>query len=329
MKTPTARTRRTILTATATVALPLAGFFSRPATAGAFPDKPLRFIVPFAAGGGVDNVARAINQAMSQRLGQPIIVENRPGASANIGADLVAKSAPDGYTLLIGATFLAFNRATMKSLAYDALRDLVPVGRIVRAPFVMVVGSDTPFRTVADVVDWMKRHPKDSTYGAVGAGTPTLLMFAQNTGTHAVQVLYKGGAAAMPDLMAGRLTYMIQPAGEVLPHIAGGRLRALAVTGSIRSPYLADVPTFAEAGVANLSLTGWWGMFAPAGTPAPVIERLSQALAAVLDQDDVRATFERYGLEVAAQDHQAFGAFYRSEIAAYAATAERYNLKVE
>ena len=168
----------------------------------------------------------------------------------------------------------------------------------------LVVAADSPASSVADLVNWMKGHPGESSYGAVGSGSPTHLIFARRTDTSAVQVLYKGGAAAMPDLMSGRLTYMIQPAGEVIPHIASGRLKALAVTGLERSVDLPAVPTFAEAGVPDLVLTGWWGIFAPAGTPQPIVNRLSSDLGAVLERDDVRSGLHEAGVGGGLAEHR-------------------------
>ncbi|WP_285409917.1 tripartite tricarboxylate transporter substrate binding protein [Variovorax sp. efr-133-TYG-130] len=299
------------------------------AGAADYPDKPVRMIVPFAAGGGVDNISRVVATALGARLKQPVIIDNRPGANANIGADAVAKAQPDGYTLLMGATFLSFNRATMKQIPYDAAKDLIPVARTGKAPFVLVVPATSPLKSVAELIASMKAHPDKASYGAVGAGSPTNLIFPKNTGTSPVQVLYKGGAAAMPDLIAGRLTYMIQTTSEVLPHIASGKLRALAVTGTTRFKHLPDVPTMKEAGVSDLEGTGWWGLFLPARTPASVVARLSDEIQAVMKQPDVVAALDRMGIESAPMPAAQFQPFFTDELKSYADVARQFNLSTE
>lgn len=299
------------------------------AGAADYPDKPVRMIVPFAAGGGVDNISRVVATALGARLKQPVIIDNRPGANANIGADAVAKAQPDGYTLLMGATFLSFNRATMKQIPYDAAKDLIPVARTGKAPFVLVVPATSPLKSVAELVASMKAHPDKASYGAVGAGSPTNLIFPKNTGTSPVQILYKGGAAAMPDLIAGRLTYMIQTTSEVLPHIASGKLRALAVTGTTRFKHLPDVPTMKEAGVSDLEGTGWWGLFLPVRTPASVVARLSDEIQAVMKQPDVVAALDRMGIESAPMPAAQFQPFFTDELKSYADVARQFNLSTE
>lgn len=300
-----------------------------PVYAQTYPDKPVRIIVPFAAGGGVDNITRVVAQHLGARLKQPIVIENRVGANANIGTDAVATAAPDGYTLLMGATYLAYNRATSKSVPYDALHDLAPVARTGKAPFILAVPVSSPARSVAELVAFMKANPQQSSYGAVGAGQPPHLLFVRNTGTTPVQVLYKGGAAAMPDLITGRLTYMIQTASEIVPQVAAGKLRALAVTGSARFKALPDVPTMREAGVPDLEGTGWWGLFAPAKTPSAVVERLSAEVVAVMRMPEVVTALERMGIDSAPMPTSEFTAFYRNELHEFAKVAREFNLTSE
>jgi tripartite-type tricarboxylate transporter receptor subunit TctC len=298
------------------------------ASAQTWPDKPMKLVVPYAAGGGVDNISRIMAPHLAQRLKQPVVIENRPGANANIGTDFVAKAAPDGSTALMGATFLGFNRATMKNLGYDSLTDLVPVARTDKAPFVLVVSAALPVKSVAELVAFMKANPDRSNYGAVGAGAPSNLIFVKNTGTNSVQVLYKGGAAAMPDLIAGRITYMIQTASEVLPLVASDKLRALAVTGTTRFAALPNVPTMGEAGVSGLGITGWWGVFVPAKTPPAIVERLSTEIQAVMKLPDVVAALAKLGVESAPMPAAEFGEFYRKEIKDYGDIAKQFNLVV-
>ena len=296
--------------------------------AAKYPDKPLRMIVPYAAGGGVDNITRVVAKGLGTRLDQSIVVDNRPGASANIGANMVAKASADGYTLLIGATFLAFNRATTTNLPYDAAKDLIPVARLGKAPFVLVVPAVLPIRTVAELVAYMKANPNKASYGAVGAGSPTNLIFPKNTNTTPIQILYKGGAAAMPDLIAGRITFMIQTASEVLPLIRSGKLRALAVTGLTRFNQLPDVPTMKEAGVPDLESTGWWGVFAPAHTPAAIVKRLSDEVQLVMKQPDVIAALYKMGIESAPMPTSEFRPFFDQELKSYVDVARQFNLTV-
>lgn len=299
------------------------------AAAAEFPDKPITMIVPFAAGGGVDNITRVVASQLGTQLNQTIVVENRAGANANIGTDYVVKARPDGYTLLMGATFLGFNRATMKNLRYDASTDLVPVARTGKAPFVLVIPASSSLKNIAELVSYMKENPNQSSYGAVGAGAPTNLIFPKNTGTAPIQVLYKGGSAAMPDLIAGRLTFMIQTASEVLPLIESGKLRALAVTGSSRFPRLPDVPTMKEAGVADLEGIGWWGVFAPARTPSEVINKISDEIQIAMKKPNVMAALEKLGIESAPMPADDFSTFYKQELKNYADVARQFNLKVE
>jgi tripartite-type tricarboxylate transporter receptor subunit TctC len=300
-----------------------------PAAAQTYPDKAIKLVVPYAAGGGVDNIARVIAQHLAPRLKQPVVIDNKPGANANIGADLVAKAQPDGYTVLMGATFLAFNRAAMKNLPYDAVKDLVPIARVGRAPTVLVVPASLPVKNVAELVDYLKANKDKASYGAVGSASPPTLLFAARTGTSAVQVLYKGGSAALPDLMAGRLTYMIQTTSEVLPHITSGKLKALAVTSGERFKALPDVPTFKEAGVSGIEWTGWWGMFAPAGTPPAIVQRLSSEMQAVIAMPEVAAAFDRLGVEAAPQPAVDFGVFFRKSAAEHELYAREFKMSIE
>jgi tripartite-type tricarboxylate transporter receptor subunit TctC len=319
--------RRRILAAAGLGAL-AAALHAGAALAQTYPDKVVKIVVPYAAGGGVDNITRIVATHLAPRLKQPVIIDNRAGANGNIGADAVAKAAPDGYTVLMGATFLGFNRATMKNLPYDSTTDLVPVTRTGRSSFVLVVSADLPVKNVDELVAYMRANPDKSNYGAVGAGAPTTLIFAKYTKTNPVQILYKGGAAAMPDLIARRITYMIQTASEVLPLVASGKLRALAVTGSSRFKALPNVPTMAEAGVADLEITGWWGAFVPAKTPAAIVERLSTEIQAVMKQPEVINALAQIGVESAPMTTAEFGEFYRSEIKYYADIARQFNLVV-
>jgi len=321
-------TRRRLLAA-ASGAVAMATLSAGPVLALDYPTKPIRLIVPYTAGGGVDNIARVVAQHLAPRLKQPVLVDNRPGANANLGADAVAKASPDGYTLLMGATFLAFNRAVMKNLPYDSVRDLVPIARAGRAPVVLVVPSTSPAKSVAELVAYMKANPDKASYGTVGTASPVHLLFARNTGTKPIEVPYKGGAAALPDLISGRLTYMIQTTSEVLPHIATGKLRPLAVSSGERFKDLPDVPTMKEAGVPGIDWTGWWGMFAPADTPAPIVQRLSTEMQAVMKIPEVIAAIDKLGVEAAPQPAEEFAAFFRKSVSEHEVVAREFKLSSE
>ena len=310
-------------------ALALAVVSNYSAVAQTFPDKPVHIVVPYSAGGGVDNITRVVSDRLAARLGQTVVIENKPGGNGNIGSNLVAKSAPDGYMLLMGASYLATNRASESNLAYDALTDLAPVARAGRSAQILVVSDASGLKTVADLVSYMKANPGTSAYGTVGVASPTSLIFVKKTGTTPVQVLYKGGSTAMPDLISQRLTFMIPVASEALPHILSGKLRALAVTGNQRMKALPDVPTLHEEGVGGLEGIIWWGLFAPAKTPQPVIDRLSNGLMAVLQDPDVATGFANLGIEPAPLPSAEFAAFYQSEISNYAQVAREYNLAVK
>lgn len=292
-----------------------------------WPERPVHLVVPYAAGGGVDNVARIVAPPLAKLLGQPVIIDNKPGANANIGSEFVAKAPADGYTFLIGATYLASNRASMTGLGYDSVRDLTPVVRLGRSPAVLVVSSSLPVRSVKDLIDYAKAHPNETSYASVGSASPNGLIFIRNTGIQAVGVLYKGGGQAMPDIIAGRITYYLGTVSESLPNVQGGKLRALAVTGTERLKQLPDVPTMTQAGVKNLTTTGWWGMFSPAKTPAVINERLSAAVAKVLQQPDVIAAMDLLGIEASYLDVAAFGGFYKSEMSFYEETAKAFDLR--
>lgn len=293
-----------------------------------YPDGPIHLVVPFAAGGGVDNVARIIAPALGKQLGTNVIVENRPGANANIGASWVARAKPDGTTLLVGATFLAFNRATMKDLPYDSTTAFTPIGRVGTSPFVLIVPAKSNIHDVAELVAQMKSSPNKASYGAVAAGSPSDLMFAKETKTRPVQVLYKGGSAAYPDLISGRLTFMIQPAGEVLPLVLSGQLRALAVSGPVRMTKLPNVPTMRESGVHQMQWIDWWGVFAPAKQPAQITQKQSEALEAVLKNPSVIDALNRLGIDAAPASAPVFNTFYKKELTNYQDAAKQFNLAI-
>jgi len=251
---------------------------STAALAQAYPDRPIRIVVPYAAGGAVDIVARVVGQALSDAMHQPVIVDNRPGASANIGMEAVAKAQPDGYTLLMASNGLTTNMALFPSLTFDGRRDFAPIARIGYAPLVLVVPTTSPARTLKDLVAMAKAKPGELTYGSAGNGSSGHLageMLKASAGIDVLHVPYKGGAPAMTDLLGERLTFMPINPLEAMPHVQAGKLRVLAVGSDKRFPLLPDVPTATEAGVTGYEASVWWGLVAPARTPAEIVAKLN------------------------------------------------------
>ena len=275
-------TRRALLLAT--LAAPAAR-----AQAG-FPSRPIRLLVPYPAGGGTDIVARLLAEAMRDELGQPLVVENRPGAGGNLGAEAVVRSAPDGHTLLVTAGGLAIAPSVQRALPFDPRRDLAGVALLATVPLLLVVRPDSPLRSVADLLALARARGNAAAYATFGIATPPHLVgerIGQQAGATMTHVPYRGGAQAMPDLLSGALDVAIMDAVSMVPHVAAGRLRALAITGPVRSPALPDLPTLGEAGVP-FDAVGWHAAFAPAATPAPVLARLNGAFTRALALPRIR-----------------------------------------
>ncbi len=283
--------------------------------------KPVHIVVPFAAGGAVDVVARTVGQRMSELTGNAVIVDNRPGANANIGAEAVAKSAPDGSTLLIAANGLAANVTLFKSLPFDARTDFVPVARIGYAPLVLVVSPSSPATSLKELIALAKARPGTLNYGSSGNGSSQHLateLLRIQTGIDVVHVPYKGGAPAITDLMGGRLAFFITNPIEVVANVKAGRLRALAVAGQNRLPMLPDVPTFAEGGVPGYDASVWWGLFAPAKTPTESVARLGAEALKALEDQGVREKLAALGAVVDPMGPEQFGKFFKAEIEKWA-----------
>ena len=286
-----AASRRTILTAAASAAL-LGTFAALPALAQeAFPSKPIRFIVPYAAGGTTDLVARTVGAHMAQTLGQAVVVENRGGAGGNLGMDAVAKSAPDGYTVGMGAISTnALNPHIYKKMSFDPRKDFSAIGLLGHSTIVLEVSPSVPVKTVAELRAHAAKNP-GMPFGTAGAGTSMHLagvLFGQLSHTEWVHVPYKGSAPLITDLIGGQIPVAFDNLPASLPHIQAGKLRALAVAGSQRNPALPDVPTLAEAGLPGYAIEPWFGVYGPASLPAPVVRRLEQALKAALADPGVK-----------------------------------------
>jgi tripartite-type tricarboxylate transporter receptor subunit TctC len=291
------------------------------AAAQDYPNRPVRMVVPYAAGGGVDIVARAVSQELAKGIGQPVIVENRTGAGSNIGSDFVAKAAPDGYTLLMASPANAINMSLYRKMPYDTQRDLAPVALVGAVPSVLVVNPALPAKTVAELVALAKEKPGSLNYGSGGSGTSEHLsaeMFKSLAAIDLVHVPYKGGANAMTDVVSGQLSLMFTNMLGAMPHIRSGKLKAIAIADSRRSPSLPEVPTFAEAGFKDFEVLVWWGVMAPTRTPAPVITYLNREIIAALGAPELKERLDGMGARIIGGTPEQFGAFVAAEIVRWA-----------
>lgn len=293
------------------------------ASAQTYPDKPIKLIVPLVAGGPPDVMARLTAPALSARLGQPVIVENRPGGGGTIGAKQVATSAPDGYTLLFAGSNFALGPALIKNLGYDSIRDFVPIATVGSGSWILVVAPSVPARSVKELVDYAKTNPGKLNWGfSINTG-PTLVgeMFVAATGIEVARISYKGGPQAVTDLLGGHVHMNFSVTAFTLPLIREGKLRALAVTSQARSPDLPDVPTMAEAGLPRLTRGFWTALLAPAATPAAIVNRLNAEVSASLATPEMRAGMAKLGYEPKPGSPQDLAALLAEEIATWKAAA--------
>ncbi|KAF1050101.1 Bug family tripartite tricarboxylate transporter substrate binding protein [Xylophilus sp.] len=272
--------------------------FTLPAAHAAWPDRPIRFIVPAAAGGAPDIAARLFGDRLAAKLGQPVVIDNRPGAAGNIGMQAVATATPDGYTIAYGnnAT-LATNEFLFSKLPYDPAR-LVPVAQLTRAASLLVVNNDSPAKTVQDLVQLARQRPGAMSFGSGGTGTSGHVgaeLFKHMAGIDAQHIPYKGAPQAINDLMAGRVEFLFDNVSSVGPHVAGGKLRALAVTTRERSPLFPDVPTMNEAGVKGFEMSAWGAIVAPPGTPAGIVQRINRIVNEAVQDPAFAAQVQKMG----------------------------------
>jgi tripartite-type tricarboxylate transporter receptor subunit TctC len=323
-----ARLPRALPHVLAGLALLLAGL---PASAQTWPAKPVRLVVSYPPGGTVDAVARIVAPRLSARLGQPVVIDNRGGAGGAIGGDLVAKSAPDGYTVMLDASNHAQNPA-LRKMPFDTLRDLAPVSLLVRVPNVLVVNPSAPMKSVGDLIAQAKAKPGGINYASSGNGSAQHLageLFASMAGVQMTHVAYKGGGPALTDVMSGHVPVFFASLASSLPFIQGGKLRALAVTGKTHAPALPQLPTVAEAGLPGYEVYEWNGVFVPAGTPAPVVERLSKEFAATLKNPEVRTRLEALGAEVIGSSPAELESFRRAEITKWTRLAKDNKIQMD
>ena len=303
-----------------------------PVRADDFPSRPLRVIVPFSPGGAVDGPMRLIAQHLSQRLGQPVVVENKPGAGATIGTDVVAKAAPDGYTLLLASQTNAISATLYSNLPFDPIEDFTPVALIGREPGVVVVNPAVPVTSLQQLIAYVKERPGQIDYASSGNGSGQHLfaaLLASRTGMKMNHVPYRGSGQATTDLLGGVVAMSIPGTAGMVGHIKAGKLRALAVTGAARSPQLPDVPTVMEAGVPDYEAYVWMGLLAPKGTPAAIVERLNREVLAVLVQEDVKKYMATAGIEIVGSTPAEFGTFFRHEKNLWAKVIRDTGAKIE
>jgi tripartite-type tricarboxylate transporter receptor subunit TctC len=303
------------------------------AQAPAYPAKPVRVVVPFAPGGATDLVARTIGEAFQKRTGQPMVIDNKPGASSVIGADQVAKAAPDGYTLLVsGSSTYSVVPALKPQLPYDYRKDFTLLGIVAKAPLVLVTGAGTPARNFAEFIALAKKKADGLSYSTFGPGSAPHLageMLAHEAGIRMLPVPYRGSAAAGMALIGGEVSVGIDTLAATLPHIKAGKLRALAVVDSQRVDALPDTPTLADLGLPKATFEGWFGVSAPAKTPAPVVEQLGRELAAILGEPAVKERLRAASLEPVWIAAEGFQAKLQAEVAAYSAVAKRHNIALD
>lgn len=324
--------RRIFLVAASIIGVAALGLIGG-AAAAPYPDKPVRLVVPYPAGGPVDVLSRVLGQKLSDTLGQPFLIDDRPGASGTVGSEFVAKAPSDGYTLVMGnnATH-ATNESLYPNLRYATLRDFAPIGLVATVTNILVVSSSLPVHSVAELIAAAKANPGKLNYASSGSGSAAHLtgeMFKLMTGTDIVHVPYSGAAPAATDLLAGRVGLMFASAPTVFQYVKAGKLQALAVTGAHRWASLPDLPTMAEAGVPGFTSEVWFGLFAPAGTPPDVIQRLNAALITATADESVRAKLAVQGFDMTTDSPEQFRAFIAAEVTKWADVIRRSGAHVD
>jgi tripartite-type tricarboxylate transporter receptor subunit TctC len=292
-----------------------------PALAQTWPTQPIKLIAPFPPGGSVDIMARLIAEPLGRGLGQRIVIENRSGASGNIGMEAAARAAPDGYTLVLNTIPLVTNKSLFEKLTWDPIRDFAPIGMVATAPHVLVVPAKVPARSVDDLVRLARERPGKLNYASAGIGTTFHFcaeMFKDATGTFILHVPYRGGGPALLDTLAGQVDMSFPTLSAALPHVKAGTLRALGVTSTTRSPHLPDVPTLREAGVKDFQFTQWLALLAPARTPPQIVTRVNGALNSALNSGELKEKFQAQGFDAFTTSPGEAGKFLAAEVERYA-----------
>jgi tripartite-type tricarboxylate transporter receptor subunit TctC len=322
--------RRTLLLAAPTLALPPA--LLRAQTGAGYPARPIRYIVPVAAGGGSDMVGRTVTDRWGKVLGQTFVVDNQGGGGGVIASQNTARAAPDGYTLMQGYVATHGTSPATRKLPYDAVRDFTPIGMIGATPNVLVVNSALPVKTVAEFVAYLKKNPGRVSYGSAGPGSLTHLtmeLFKQQIDSYMVHIPYRGISPAFIDLIGGQTQAMFPGLAAAVPHIRSGRVRPLAVTGLKRHPQFKDVPTMEESGFKGFDAQQWYGVVGPAGIPAPIVRQLNETLATVLRAPDLSEKLAVEAIEPMVMTPEQFGAFIQRDIARWTALAKARHIQLD
>jgi tripartite-type tricarboxylate transporter receptor subunit TctC len=316
----------------ATLLATAASAFAMGSAHAAYPDKPVRIVVGFSAGGTTDVIARIMAKELTESLGQSFVVENKPGAGSNIATDQVKRADPDGYTLLFVAVTSAINQTLYKNVNFDLTKDFTPVALGAKVPNILVVNPQVPVKSVQELVDYAKKNPGKLAFASSGSGTSIHMageLFKMQAGIDVLHVPYKGSAPAVTDLIGGQVQFMFDNMPSSWPHVQSGKLRALDVTTTERSKSAPDVPTMKEAGFANFDVSSWFGLIAPAGTPPEIVNTLNAAMVKALDKPDVQLSFEKLGAVGVKTTPAEFGQFIKSEVEGWAPVVKASGAKVD
>jgi tripartite-type tricarboxylate transporter receptor subunit TctC len=328
---PKSVTRMAVLAGVGLIAFAASAQTSKSALAP-YPNRPVQIIVPFTPGTGMDILARTVGQKLSERWGQPVVIDNRPGASGNIGTDMVVKAAPDGYTLLITANTLVMTVSLYRNVPYDPIRDLAPVEEMATGTMAVTLNLAIPAHTLKELVAYARANPGKLAYGSPGVGTPQHLateLFKSTAGIEMLHVPYKGSSGAITGLLAGDVAVMFNALHAVLPQVKAGKINAIAVGGAKRSRVAPEIPTFAESGYQDFDVDFWYGLLAPAATPREIIAKLNQDIAQILNTPEMRETLSNQGLEPVTGTPEQFGSLIKSDLARWANVIKTAGISAE
>ena len=312
--------------------LAAAALLAAAATAQPYPDRPVRLIAPWPPGGSVDTTARYVNEQLGKELGQPVIIENRSGATGNIGSEAVARAKPDGYMLLINTITIATAPALFPNLPFDVLKDFAPISLVAEAPHLLIVSNKVPAKDVADLVALMRANPGKLSYSSAGNGSNFHMageLFKELSKTYALHVPYRGGGPALLDTISGQVDFSFPSLTAALPQATAGRVRGLAVTSATRSPASPDIPTIAEAGLPGYAFTSWQLVLAPAGTPPEILGRIHRAIVETMKSPQVQERYAREGTIQRSTSPEEASAFLKAEVARWTAIIRERGIKAD